>query len=305
MAFAIGPTLQRLMDSLTFSLAMQPFEVGDKVCISNVAANAVLTVTAVYFYTTEFVDSNNKHIVVRNADMQTASITNLRRSGEALANIKIAVDQSVTMAQVNALRSGLNEYVRRKGIAWKPGAKVNFGSPGTSDMCELNVYVTHRSCWQEGKLSADQNQLLEWLLEQLQQLQIRYRLPPQSLRVSLAGVDAAIPDGAQAPIGNDVSSVTDASASGLVASALGQWLSRQHATTTAADVSRPTGASVARVDSQRISTGQPTNAAARAEESVATRPGTMGTKLPASKLRQRRRHAAAASDDEEQPLLSR
>lgn len=298
MAFAIGPTLQRLMDSLTFSLAMQPFEVGDKVCISNVAANAVLTVTAVYFYTTEFVDANNKHIVVRNADMQTAAITNLRRSGEATASIKIAVDQTVTMAQVNALRSALAEYVRRKGIAWKPGPKVNFGSPGTSDMCELNVYVTHRSCWQEGKLSTDQNQLLEWLLEQLQQLQIRYRLPPQHLRISLAGADGSTADGAVG--GSELSRPTDASASGVVASALGQWLSRQHAGTSVDIAPRSAAtATITRMDSRRM---QPQASVASQPTSVAS----AGNKGKATQqLRHRRRHNAVDSDNETEPLLSR
>ena len=44
LGFALGPTIQRFVDSLVFVLAVAPYDVGDRVQISGIMGNATLLV---------------------------------------------------------------------------------------------------------------------------------------------------------------------------------------------------------------------------------------------------------------------
>src|SRR4051794_35493535 len=47
LGFAVGPTIQRLLESLAFVLVIQPYDVGDRVSISGIAGGKTMIVSQV------------------------------------------------------------------------------------------------------------------------------------------------------------------------------------------------------------------------------------------------------------------
>lgn len=186
-AFMVGLPVQKMLDGLVFTLVVVPYDVGDTVAVNIVNGNASMTVRTVSLYTTEFIDGSNRFIVVRNSELLGAAITNLRRSGDAVASVKVMVDQGITGAQVAALKERVKEYAKRNGVTWKPKPGLSI-SGGDGNKCELTVTMTHRSSWQEGKVGGDQSLLVAWLLDTLREMGLRYSLPPQQMQVSVSGV---------------------------------------------------------------------------------------------------------------------
>ncbi|RYF36737.1 MAG: mechanosensitive ion channel family protein, partial [Cytophagaceae bacterium] len=110
--FALGPTLQRLLESLLFVLVISPFDVGDKVSVPMINAGGWLTVAKLNLLTTEFTDGTNKRLIMRNSELGAQPIFNMRRSGEAAIVIKFWVNANISMQAVDALSKTLSQYVR-------------------------------------------------------------------------------------------------------------------------------------------------------------------------------------------------
>ena len=102
----MGPSIQRLFDSLTFVLLLKPYDVGDNVQISGIAANATHRVTQINVLTTEFEScATSKRLVARNSDIIGMSISNLRNSSNATFTPSFVVDHTISGDVFSALIS--------------------------------------------------------------------------------------------------------------------------------------------------------------------------------------------------------
>ena len=127
LSFIVGPAFQRLLDNLLFVLSQIPFENGDKITLDRVSNGAVLTVVQINFLTTEFLDGSGKRIIVRNVDIQSMTISNLRLSPNAAFSQKFVLRMTVTGAELARLKERVTAYVKTHSLDWKPTVPMGIG----------------------------------------------------------------------------------------------------------------------------------------------------------------------------------
>ena len=152
LAFALGPVVQRFIDSMLFVLILSPFEPGDRISLDK---GPTLLVEAVGMLTTEFIEiSSNQRIIRRNSDLSTMAIANFRRSPNASFALVFPVNGHLSLGQVSELTSKALEYVTSHANLWKPSAKVmvekKILDTSPTNGVIVTFYVTSHFSWQEG-----------------------------------------------------------------------------------------------------------------------------------------------------------
>jgi hypothetical protein len=179
LAFALGPVIQRIIDSLVFTLILTPFEPGDRVSIDG---GGTLTVVEVNMLTSHFLSiTTGQHIVRRNSDLASCSIANLRRSPNAQFTLAFTVDHRITGAQVSALETRLVEYLRAHALLWKPNATITL-SCAAANAVAMEIYVTSQASWMEGsKIYPAHSALVLFIVGALRDMHITYipNAPPK------------------------------------------------------------------------------------------------------------------------------
>lgn len=181
LGFALGPAIQRLIESLIFVLVTQPYDVGDRVAIDKVLAGGGLTVHAINVLSTDFTDSNGKRVTMRNSELASACITNLRRSPTTVLSAKFIVDHSVAAEELKSLKEHVESYLRGNQLQWKPSCSMMIGH-AEANKVEVTFWVTSHASWQEGgKVWPAYSQLLLHIIEALRDRGLEYALPPQPI----------------------------------------------------------------------------------------------------------------------------
>ena len=182
LAFALGPLIQRMIDSLMFVFILSPFEPGDRVSIDK---GPTLLVNAVGMLTTEFIDvTSGQHIIRRNSDLTSTAIANYRRSPNAAFAIPFPVDGRVSAEHMAELFAKLNEYVTMHSNKWKPPAKVMVSKKEDSNPNNgvvLTVYVTSHYSWQEGpKFGPANSDLIHFLTHIISDFDVGVEAPARA-----------------------------------------------------------------------------------------------------------------------------
>jgi small-conductance mechanosensitive channel len=148
LGFALGPSMQRLLECLLFVLIVQPFDVGDRIALANVNNGATLTVNQINVLTTELTDSSSgKRVIVQNSDIARSPIVNHRRSPNATFVTKVIVDHSVTAAQLRELEERVRAFMRANQTDWKPGSLSLSLAHDGPNLVELAFWATTHASW--------------------------------------------------------------------------------------------------------------------------------------------------------------
>jgi len=149
-SFAIGPSIQRLLDSLVLVLLLQPYDVGDHVSLSGLAGGAAHVVTSIDVLTTEFEHVQNlKRTLLRNADVMGMGICNLKNSTRAGLLPIFIVDHSITAEQLDELKRRVSEFVAQRPLEFWPGVAIS-ADHSEANKITLTFRVLHRSSFQDG-----------------------------------------------------------------------------------------------------------------------------------------------------------
>ena len=183
-SFAIGPTLQRLLDSLIFVLLVRPYDVADIVQISGVYNNAPHRITQVNVLTTEMENVlSHKKVMARNADIITFSITNLRHSTNACVQPQFSVDHSLTGEMFNTLVAKVKAYLLANSFDWKPDVQCNV-EHADSNKVLLTFRCTHNSSWQEqNKVNRAYSLLVLEITRLFEELQLSFMSPTRRFEI--------------------------------------------------------------------------------------------------------------------------
>jgi small-conductance mechanosensitive channel len=183
-SFAIGPTLQRLLDSLIFVLLVRPYDVADIVQISGVYNNAPHRITQVNVLTTEMENVlSHKRVMARNADIITFSITNLRHSTNACVQPQFSVDHSLTGEMFNTLVAKVKAYLLANSFDWKPDVQCNV-EHAESNKVLLTFRCTHNSSWQEqNKVNRAYSLLVLEITRLFEELQLSFMSPTRRFEI--------------------------------------------------------------------------------------------------------------------------
>ena len=179
LSFGLGPLLQRFLDSLMFTLVINPYAPGDTVQIDS---GPPMRVHALNLLTTEFVvKSSNLSCVRRNSDLLASSIVNQTRSASAQFTLPFALDQGVTAAQVGEVQCRMAEYLARHPIHWEDTVTLSvapadaLAAAAPARRVDFSLCVTSRATWADaGKAYAAHTALVMHLLALLRHLGLEH-----------------------------------------------------------------------------------------------------------------------------------
>ncbi|XXQ38749.1 Mechanosensitive ion channel MscS domain-containing protein [Plasmodiophora brassicae] len=170
--FAIQGPICSLVASLIFIFG-KPYQVGDRVTLTINGAKGDYVVEKIHVLSTIFRGGDNKCLDVSTATLATIPIFNHRRTTSAVVEIVTTVTNSVTQAQLDALRAGLLDYVRKEQGKWK--AQIAFKMTAlTTKSLRLHVKAYHRMNWQQTDV-IDSHKFD--LIEEFRRLQFQIGIP--------------------------------------------------------------------------------------------------------------------------------
>ncbi|KAK7411882.1 hypothetical protein VNO78_03325 [Psophocarpus tetragonolobus] len=180
-AFVFGNTAKTVFESIIFVFAMHPFDVGDRCVIDGVQ----MVVEEMKILNTVFLRLNNEKIFYPNSVLATKPISNYYRSPEMGDCIEFDVDVSTSIESIGALRASIKAYLESMPQHWRPNHSVVVQDIENGHKMEMALYVTHTINFHnyDDKRRRRSELILE-LKTMLQDLNIKYHLPPQEVRLS-------------------------------------------------------------------------------------------------------------------------
>ena len=212
-SFAVGPSIQRLLDSLVLVLLLKPYDVGDQVMLSGVAGGAPHTVTSIDVLTTELEHNQSlRRTLVRNADVMSMAVTNLKSSSCAGLCSVFVVDHSATLEQLEELKQRVTKFVATRPLEFRAGVSMTIDHTEANKVM-LTFRVLHRNSWQDAdKVHASLSLLVLAITESFRELDLVYVTEPHAHAV--AHVAAAAGSSQLAPLSARRRSSSVGSASG-------------------------------------------------------------------------------------------
>jgi hypothetical protein len=189
-----------LRNSQLFVLVRRPFDIGDRINVSNVNTDTPTTgslgwiVKDVGLYTTTVVlAASNEMATYSNGSLASSRIINAQRSPQAVLNFLLKFPIDVSYTKLQAFRSALEEFVKARPREWliflafRPTrVEVDFG------FVEYMVVAQHRESWQNlGALLNSRAELSSFSLELSKKMGMRYHKPPMPIDLTMKEGSAA------------------------------------------------------------------------------------------------------------------
>ena len=190
-SFAIGPSVSRLVASLTFVLGVRPFDVGERIILQNVLNGGKLDVLAVGVMSCTFkFAETGAHVTIGNDVLSTMPVQNLSRTATTTVLLPCKVPSNITSAQLAALERWLQEHCRQYSVHWGPAPKVyvlglSHGLDGTVD---IMLYLQYqRPPAQSARLAVARSQMWMALSEKFSSWGFVFQRPVQPVAMSDGG----------------------------------------------------------------------------------------------------------------------
>ena len=144
-SFAVGPSLSRLVASLTFVLAVHAYAVGDRVMLQGVAGGVKMDVLAVGVVSTTFRNAETGiPVVIGNDILATMPVANLTRAVISICVLRVKVPGSCTGVQLQALREWLVGYCKDHPAEWAQSPNVFVEGVGAGDDGTISIMLWMR-----------------------------------------------------------------------------------------------------------------------------------------------------------------
>jgi small-conductance mechanosensitive channel len=160
LAFAVGRTVNKYLVGCIFVFFEHPFDIGDRVNIYNMAANAsvsaIVTRQSLLYTVFRRVD-NGTDIQITNERLAMKRIENISRSGVNKQALTFNVDFKTTFKDIMFLRSELEAFLKENHRDYQPTLGLSVVSLHDLEKLELSVSFTHKSNWSNERLRASRS----------------------------------------------------------------------------------------------------------------------------------------------------
>ncbi|KAL9667875.1 hypothetical protein QQ045_002244 [Rhodiola kirilowii] len=181
--FMFGNSAKTAFEAIIFVFVMHPFDVGDRCVVDGVT----LTVEEMNILTTVFLRYDNEKIIYPNSVLATKPISNWYRSPEMSDTVEFAIDVSTPFETIDALKAKIKEYLESKPLHWRPSHAVQVKEIEQVNKMKMALYVNHTVNFQSPERGDRRSDLMLQLKRIFEQLQIKYHLLPQEVRLSYIG----------------------------------------------------------------------------------------------------------------------
>jgi small-conductance mechanosensitive channel len=160
LAFAVGRTVNKYLVGCIFVFFEHPFDIGDRVNIYNMAANASVSAIATrqsILYTVFRRVDNGTDIQITNERLAMKRVENISRSGVNKQSLTFNVDFKTSFKDIMFLRSELEGFLKENHRDYQPTLGLSVISLHDLDKLELSVSFTHKSNWSNERLRASRS----------------------------------------------------------------------------------------------------------------------------------------------------
>jgi small-conductance mechanosensitive channel len=160
LAFAVGRTVNKYLVGCIFVFFEHPFDIGDRVNIYNMAANAsvsaIVTRQSLLYTVFRRVD-NGTDIQITNERLAMKRIENISRSGVNKQALTFSVDFRTSFKDIMFLRSELEAFLKENNRDYQPTLGLSVVNLHDLEKLELSVSFTHKSNWSNERLRASRS----------------------------------------------------------------------------------------------------------------------------------------------------
>ncbi|ESQ48495.1 hypothetical protein EUTSA_v10020041mg [Eutrema salsugineum] len=179
-AFVFGNSCKTIFEAIIFLFVMHPFDVGDRCEIDGVQ----LVVEEMNILTTVFLRYDNQKIIYPNSVLGTKPIANYYRSPDMGDAVEFLVHITTPPEKITAIKQRILSYIDNKKDHWYPAPMIVFLNMDELLSIKIAVWLTHRMNFQDmGERYIRRGQLLEEVGKACRELDIEYRMYPQSIHI--------------------------------------------------------------------------------------------------------------------------
>jgi small-conductance mechanosensitive channel len=185
LSFALGGSIQQVVQSFVFVVLQRTFDVGDRIRISEDNFDSMYIVVDIGALQTTLRSVWGVVHYIGNHRLAQMTIQNHRRSNAFTVRLEIHVGIRTTAAQLDGLRQRLLQYVVENDTQWKPSITMNITDLqlGPAATLRLVILATNRLSLQNaGSVYAARTQLFLAIHNAMRELNIRYAVPSTPVR---------------------------------------------------------------------------------------------------------------------------
>ncbi|XP_057957810.1 mechanosensitive ion channel protein 10-like [Malania oleifera] len=187
-AFMFGNTCKTIFEAIIFVFVMHPFDVGDRCVIDGVQ----MIVEEMNIFTTVFLRYDNEKIYYPNTVLATKPISNFYRSPDMGDSVEFSIDFMTPVERIAALKDRIKKYLEKNPQHWHPSHSVVVKDIENVNKIKMAVYFNHTMNFQNfGEKTRRRSELVIELKRLFEELNIKYNLLPQEVRLSSVGSAAS------------------------------------------------------------------------------------------------------------------
>lgn len=179
LAFALGTVISRLVESLYFIFVTKPYKVGDVVLLGSPLADA-FTVLEIKMMTTTFRTITGKLVIVPNYVISSQMLLNHNGLPNAVVKLSFRISLDTPSSTMDKIEASIKSYLAKNVSDWLPSSfKLMYFALEAMSGLDIDIWVTHRKKWQEGKaVWTARSALVNFLRFEFRKHGIEYQSPP-------------------------------------------------------------------------------------------------------------------------------
>ncbi|KAH7365103.1 hypothetical protein KP509_18G009100 [Ceratopteris richardii] len=179
--FVFGNSARTTFESLIFLFVTHPFDVGDRVVVEG----QTMLVEEMNVLNTVFLGPTNEKIYFPNSLLSLKVISNYYRSPDQGDAVDFQVSMSTPLEKLGLLKERMQHYFDSLPQFYYPEFRIICDKIHDSNKMNLNIWLRHRLNYQDlGERFQRRSNLLMYLKEQLEDLEVGYHLPGQTITVT-------------------------------------------------------------------------------------------------------------------------
>ncbi|MCO5566689.1 hypothetical protein L7F22_020367 [Adiantum nelumboides] len=182
--FMFGNSAKNVFESLIFLFVTHPFDVGDRIVVDG------QTMLVEYPYHVDLImmhvnSSCNEKLYYPNALLCTKPISNYYRSPDMWDSIEFQIHMRTPLEKIAELKDRLQKHIEGLPQYWYPEFRVVCKDIEDSTKMKMAMWMRHHLNYQEGgERFQRRSNILLYLKQHLEELEISYRLPQQEIMVT-------------------------------------------------------------------------------------------------------------------------
>lgn len=186
LGFAVGSSVQTVLQCIVFLFVTHPFDIGDKVAILDASEEtpSIYTVTKLQILNTELKKHDNSINYFDNIQLMKLPIINLRRSPDQIDLVELHIKFDTSQKKLKEFEQHLGSYLNSHSRDFYTKFEVEYKKVEECNRMTVRLWIQHRSNFSNRKKFRERrSRILLRVKKILEKLEISYETLPQNVYV--------------------------------------------------------------------------------------------------------------------------